>query len=149
MKTYFPNFYKKIGITLVFVAYILTIIGGIDDGSKSMNEDWNKQHPSEQIDLNKYDVISTETSKILTWISMLCSFSGFFIYMFSKEKVEDEFIQQLRFECLAKSFFITWIAVMILIFISGKIQIHGLFIFQFQLIVYVILLTYKKHVKYA
>lgn len=104
MKTYFPNFYKKVGIALVIIAYILSIIAGIDNGQKSMNEDWNKHHPNEQINPNKYDVISTEMEKTLTWISMLCSFSGFFIYMFSKEKVEDEFIQQLRFECLAKSF---------------------------------------------
>ena len=129
MKTYLPYYCKKIGIALVIVAFILSIIANINDLCNGFMDGWNASQSTikEAADFN---IISTDSGKTLTWISLFLSFSGFLLYMFSKEKIEDEFIQKLRFMSLAKSLLITWIIASILLIINGEVKLEGFYILQ-------------------
>jgi predicted membrane channel-forming protein YqfA (hemolysin III family) len=95
-----------------------------------------------------YHVISEELGKTLTWVSLSFSFAGFLLYMFSKEKVEDEFIERLRYMSLAKSLLITWVITSALLIIHGELQLEGFYILQFQLFLYVVIYNYYKKWKF-
>lgn len=147
MKTYLPYYCKKIGIALVIVAFILSIIANINDLCNGFMDGWNEARSTITEEAN-FNIISTDSSKTLTWISLSFSFSGFLLYMFSKEKMEDEFIQKLRYMSLAKSLLITWIIASILLIINGEVKLEGFYILQFQLIIYVVIYNYYKKWKF-
>ncbi len=149
MKTYLPYYCKKIGIVLVIIAIALSFIANINDFCEGFvtgfetGRSW-KIDNYEKAEIPKIAIISDVAGKTFTWISLFLSFSGFLLYMFSREKVEDEFIQQLRFKSLAKSLLFTWIVVSILIIVNSDIQLAGLYILQFQLFIYVVIYNYYK-----
>jgi hypothetical protein len=147
MKTYLPYYFKKIGISLVIIAFILSIIASINSLGNGFADGWNDAK-SEITVASDFKIISSETSKTLTWISLSFSFSGFLLYMFSKEKTEDEFIQTLRYMSLAKSLIVTWIVTSILLIINSGVRLEGFYILQFQLVVYVIIFNYYKKWKF-
>lgn len=147
MKTYLPYFCKKIGIILVIIAFILSIIANINEFCNGFIEGYNADEPT-ITETPNFKIISTNLGKTLTWISLSFSFSGFFLYLFSKEKTEDEFIQKIRFMSLAKSLLITWLIVSILLIINKGIKLEGFYILQFQLIMYVAIYNYYKKWKF-
>ena len=153
MKTYLPHYFKKIGISFVIVAAILSTIANINDFINGCNDGWNKgwnsPHSTTVIEKSNVEIISIELGKTLTWISLLVSFSGFLMYMFSKEKIEDEFVQKLRYMSLGKSLLITWIIASLLFLINGDIKLEGFYILQFQLIVYVIIYYHYRNHKFV
>ncbi len=149
MKTYLPYYCKKIGIVFVIIAIVLSFIGNINNIVEGFQDGWNSsQQHDEDILLVNSNIITVKSGRIFTWISLAFSFSGFLLYMFSREKIEDEFIQQLRFLSLAKSLLFTWIIVSILFLIDGEIKFEGLYILQFQLVIYVVIYNYYKKLKF-
>jgi len=152
MKTYLPYYFRRIGIVFVFVAVILSCIANVNDflegwhsgSSRALQRDrtYVKEEPVD------YHVISDELGKTLTWVSLSFSFAGFLLYMFSKEKVEDEFIERLRYMSLAKSLLITWVITSALLIIHGELQLEGFYILQFQLFLYVVIYNYYKKWKF-
>ena len=149
MKTYLPYYYKKIGIAFVVIAIIISFIAGIDDFLNGYVEGYNStQTTKAEMMSTMGDIISHNASKVLIWISLFFSFSGFLLYMLSKEKIEDELVQHLRFKSLASSLLFTWIIVAILIIINGDIRLEGLYILQFQLFAYVVIYNYYKKYKF-
>ncbi|MEA3318186.1 MAG: hypothetical protein U9R54_09535 [Bacteroidota bacterium] len=152
MKTYFSYFWKKLGISFVIIAFILSGIASIDEGldgfSAGYAEGPNSSQYNDAGELVKHDVVSENVEIILSRIVLAFSLAGLLLYMFSAEKVEDELIRKLRYECLAKSLLYTWIFAGVLFIINGDVKLQGFHILQFLLFVYVILLTYNKYVKY-
>ena len=149
MKTYLPYYCKKIGIVFVLIAIVLSIVGDINDEVAGFVEGFNATTEIEAEMLKSPgELIPKKTGMLLIQISLFFSFSGFLLYMLSKEKVEDEFVQQLRYLSLAKSLLFTWIIVAILILIDGDIKPEGLYILQFQLFAYVVIYNYYKKFKF-
>ena len=148
MKTCLPYYFRKIGIAFVIIAFGLSFYANINDFMQGVQEGWNAGQGEEQIELNT-NIISEERSKTFIWISLTFSFAGFLLYMFSKEKIEDEFIQKLRFMSLAKSLLFTWIFITPFIIFDLRYKIDGLYILQFQLIFYVIIYNYYKKWKFG
>lgn len=153
MKTYLPYFFKNIGFTLVLIAIILSSIAGANDFCRGYNDaSSGVEYSYNNIDeANRSDcqIISDDLVKTLTWVSLTVSFCGFLLYMFSREKIEDEFIQKLRFMSLAQSLLLTWIVASILFLIDGDIKLEGFYILQFQLFVYVLIYNYYKKWKFV
>lgn len=154
MKTYFPYYFRRIGIAFVIIAIGLSFYANINDFVKGFNEGRAdaaniSEYEREQLKQKEYHIISDASSQTFTWISLSFSFAGFLLYMFSKEKVEDEFIQKLRFMSLAKSLLITWILVSPFIIFDLRYEIGGLYILQFQLFTYVIIYNYYKKWKFG
>lgn len=110
IKTYLPYYFRKIGIFFVLVAIVISFIGGINDFAKGVvkGNNWGQSHnsgmfPTKQTDkvidtpLHYKEILSSGISNTLNWIGITLSFSGFLLYIFSKEKTEDELIQKLRY----------------------------------------------------
>jgi len=147
MKTYLPYWCKKLGIALVFIALILSFIANINSFVTGFLDGYYDHQYNYDVN-GIVDIISVDMGKTLTWVSLLFSFSGFLSYMFSREKIEDEFIERLRFLSLAKSLLVTWIYASLLYFFSNTIKLEGFYILQFQLIIYVVIYNYYKKIKF-
>ncbi len=152
MKTYLPYFFKRIGIALVLIAFMVSGIANINDICNGFEAGYSSAQinieESQNIKVTSYAVISTELANTLSWISLSFSFVGFLLYMFSKEKIEDEFIQKLRYNSLGSSLLYTWIIASILFIINGDVKLEGFYILQFQLILYVLIFNYYKKWKF-
>jgi hypothetical protein len=78
-------------------------------------------------------------------ISLFFSITGFFLYLFAKEKIDDEFMQHLRLKSMLQAFIISWIIYGTAKVFSSIIPMDGIYILQMQLIVYVILFRRNKN----
>jgi amino acid permease len=145
MKTYLPYHFKKIGIIVVLLGIVLSFVAGINDMEKGFIEGYNSASGIDNP--TSYNQESTKTYKqilpqklvkTLNWVSIVVSFSGFLLYIFSSEKTEDEFIQRLRYQSLEKSLIITWV-VALLFFIFRQVEFEAFYVLQIQMIAYVII----------
>jgi amino acid permease len=149
MKTYLPYSFKKIGIIVVLVAIVLSFIAGINSFEKGAVEGGNFAQSINQsiniknVPLTYQRIISPKLANTLNWISIILSFSGFLMYIFSSEKTEDEFIRKLRYQSLEKSLLITWL-VALLFFIFKQVEFEAFYILQIQLIAYVFIFHHYK-----
>jgi len=149
MKTYFPYYFRKIGIVLIIIAMGLSFYANINDFLIGYQDGFNSSKKAgESLIQIETNIISQKTANTFTWISLAFSFTGFLMYMFSREKVEDEFIQKLRFKSLANSLLFTWILVSPFIIFGSSYHPEGLYILQLQLFLYVVIYNYYKKWKY-
>ncbi len=154
MKTYFPYYFKKIGITLIIVSLVFSFLSGLHTSFNKTEESYQttKKNGERNIEL-KEDPFSAKIRKNLRLIGLTLSFGGLIVYMFSSEKVEDEYIQSLRYKSLIKSLMITWIIYGFVYALKDninpeRIELHwqtdGLYVLQFQLLMYLIIYNYYK-----
>jgi len=154
MKTYLPHTFKKVGIIFVFIAILLSSLGGIDDFRQgfddgfnnrplSSNENYSVHHPD--VTIVSYFTDKQENTFIL--ISLLFSVTGFFLYLFSKEKIDNKYIQQIRLKSIFQSLLISWLIYGIVKLLFTRYELDGIFILQLQLLVYVIIFSHNKNIK--
>lgn len=156
MKTYFPYYFKRIGILFVFVAFILSFIGNIDDFRRGFYEGWNdarkgieyKEMQETQGDHLKLYFTKEEAKPWITG-SLVLSILGFTLYLFSKEKIEDEFYQQLRSKSLIQALFVTWIFTGVMYWLGPDYELKGFYILQLHLIFFTIIYVYNKRWKFG
>ena len=157
MKTYFPYFFRKIGIVLVFISFIVSLAAGanalatgfeqgINFGKTNSPELYPNIHIDENHNIYRHynTVISPKISHTLMWIGISMSFVGFLLYLFSKERMEDELIQKIRSLSLEKSLIFTWALVFILLLFKVIYGFSPFLLLQIQLVVYVILYQHYK-----
>jgi len=156
MKTYLPHYFKRIGILFVFIAIVLSCIGAVDDfrqgwvdGGNSADHGYKelKAHPELYQTINPY--LTDEEVKLYVSISLLFSILGFLMYLFSKEKIDDEYIQHIRLKSIFQSLLVSWLIYAAVKLIFPKYQLDGIYILQMQLIVYVILFQHNKSVEFS
>ncbi len=122
-----PNYFKWIGLVLFFAGGIPSFFDGYNDYGTNQIE--NPYSFSDQVIL----------------IASIISLLGMIIYALSKEKIEDEYINILRWESATTSFFISFVIVIINIIIYGvKDLIDAQFIMELQLLLYLIIFFFKK-----
>ncbi|HDL01369.1 MAG TPA: hypothetical protein ENH23_03965 [candidate division Zixibacteria bacterium] len=148
MKTYLPYHFKKIGIIIVLLGIILSLVAGVNDMEKGFVEGYvGRENLRKGIDTSSHtreptltykQILSPKLVNTLNWISMVVSFSGFLMCIFSSEKIEDEFVQKLRYQSLEKSLIITWFVALVF-FIFKQVEFEAFYILQIQLIAYVII----------
>ncbi|WP_111707223.1 hypothetical protein [Lutibacter citreus] len=88
-----PNWCKKLGVTMFIV---FSFISAGDDFIKGFNEgsNYNKTEKTIEQDSNFKDYFG---ENLLHWFDVISIF-GILIYMLSREKIEDDYISQLRLE---------------------------------------------------
>lgn len=87
-----PNWFKKIGL-IIFIGG--SIIGGGDDFIRGFNEGYNGKPYNYT---NESGLITNYFGEIGVHTFYVLSFIGMLIYMLSKEKIEDDYINLLRLE---------------------------------------------------
>jgi len=150
MKTYLPYGYKKTGVIIVIVAIAVSFIAGINDFEKGlMGYSYDYSNSGVYTDSgstysNYKEIISPELSNTLNWVGSILAFGGFLLYIFSKEKIEDEFLQKLRAMSLEKSLIFTWLVVFVFLIIKRNIDFEAFYILQIQLFSYVLIYHFYK-----
>lgn len=91
-----PNWCKKLGLGLFI---IFSFISGGDDAIDGYNEGYNNtRYSSNYITINQSSVFKDFFGEnILHYFSVISIF-GILIYILSKEKIEDDYINKLRLE---------------------------------------------------
>lgn len=87
MKTYFPYYFRKIGIAFVIIAFGLSFYANINDFLDGFAEGRNKAiHNKEELMKTEYHIISDARSHTFTWISLAFSLADFYYICFLKKK---------------------------------------------------------------
>lgn len=156
MKTYLPNYFKKLGITLVIISFFVSILSTMHmHVDKSEYENYSKSQDGENIENLIADPFTNQTRKIIEWSGIIFAFCGLLMYVFAREKVEDEYIQILRYKSLMQSLVISWIFIGFVYLLKDiisseqwivKININteAIGALEFQLILYAIIFHRKK-----
>jgi len=159
MKTYLPYHMRKIGISLFILGASITFTGEIDDFMAGFTAGFNETTLGESISYEEglkiwekqnNGLIFSEAERS-QWglVGFILSLSGLLIYIFSKEKIEDEFISHIRGKSMIKSVAITWTLFLLLKFFNWDETISALEIMQLQILVYILIYTYTKKIKFA
>jgi len=126
-----PNYFKWIGLILFFAGGIPNFFEGYTNGVN----DYGTTQIETPYSLSEYALI----------IAAIVSLLGMIIYALSKEKIEDEYINILRWESVTISFFISFVIVIANIVVYGtKGLIDAQFIMDLQLFLYLIIFFFKK-----
>lgn len=153
MKQLLPYFFRKIGIALFIISFLLNFIKTLD---QTLLFPMSLEMPNQQSEV-KSEITNEDSSVLFTssqhqliktsvfWLAL----TGLLLYSFSKEKVDDEFLAKLRADALLKSFTISWILSGAMILIKGATKVDILAFLQIQMFLYVIVYAYTKKIKYA
>ena len=151
MKTFLPYIFRKIGIAFFIISFFLTAFISFHD---AISKDYEVQEEVSESHVTTGPVelqplLNANQHRHITNISFIFALSGLLLYSFSKEKVDDEFLQKLRANALLKSFITSWLIFALVMLIKQSTKADLLGILQIQMFVYVIVYAYTKKVKYA
>jgi hypothetical protein len=155
MKQFLPYFFRKIGIALFIISFVLSMIGAFHDAIASDNHKHEKvsQSISSFTEISKQKIptpiFNEKQRRHLKNSAFILALSGLLLYSFSKEKVDDEFLAKLRANALLKSFIVSWIIFALMMVLQNSTKADMLGVLQIQMLVYVIVYAYTKKVKYA
>ena len=158
MKTYLPHFMRKIGIAIFIISIIISFIGSVDhfmSGFVSSYDKYDDITVKYEDDMQAWKIInnglifSEEEQKQLSYIALICSISGLLVYVLSKERIEDEFLSQLRANSLIKAVAFSWLFYFILKPLNFFGDFEALSVLQLQFIIYIVVYAYTRKIKYA
>lgn len=131
-----PYVFKWIGITIFFIGFVF---GAIDDGRKGFLEGYNEtsHHPVE-IEFNR--VLPEKVSQIADYVLLF----GLLIYVLAKNKRDDEFTRQMRYEAAYIVFVITIIFIFILSMVNPNLRLEPSTFIGTQLALYLIIRYFRK-----
>jgi hypothetical protein len=105
----FPHKWRTTGVILFIIALIIHII---NVSSPDVITTWQKSHPA---------VMGIDSQVLLNDLEALTAIIGLLLIGFSKEKIEDEQIAQLRSDCLQWAIYVNYgIFIICVIFINGS-----------------------------
>ena len=138
-----PNWGKKLGF-LVFVISVL-ITSTFIESRKSFFEGYNEGFVLENEILNLEPILFERVlgSESLHFFSVLIII-GLIIYMFSKEKVEDDYIDKLRLESFQLASLISLAASVILYIVFKTMKLELDYFMLIFLIIYLNIFALKK-----
>ncbi len=139
----FPNWGKKVGVTMFIIGLLILsflIINAIINSTKGTSPYETGYLFGKQL----YNVLHTETflGIVTGRITTLLTIMGMIIFLLSKEKVEDEYINKLRLEAYQLTSFLV-ACLLFLVFILGG-NISALFLLYIFFASYLVIFTIKK-----
>jgi len=126
-----PHYFKWIGIGLL----ILSFVFGIDDFLLGFTGALPSEPPED------FKRIFPE---IFPQISDFILLIGLLIYLVSKNKREDEFIQKIRYESAYIVLVITILGILVLYIINPEIKLNVSYLLAFQMLFYLVVIFFRK-----
>lgn len=129
--TFLSNNFKKIGIVLVVASFIT----GYQDMIQGFQHGYHNQpyNPTTH---------SFSVTSLGSWSDILL-FAGMLIYVFSKEKIEDEYLFQKR----AESFMLSFVGILLvsfILFVAGITMAKIIWLLFIQLASFLVIFYFKK-----
>ena len=141
-----PNWCKKLGLAVFLIGVIVSGIKGwnsVEDCSPYKGSSVVISEASQVKKQNLESVISNNENMDLDGVIVVI---GMFIYMFSKEKIEDDYINILRLESFQLTSLIGLVSIIIIYIISGNISFDIDSLTNLFLIFYLIIFAIKKRI---
>lgn len=130
-----PNWCKKAGVMLFLIAVFFSCYEGFMEGING-----------EPRNSGKYDLFTNYFGKeVMHWFNIL-SILGMIIYAFSKEKIEDDYINKLRLESYQITAIIGLAITIFLYAFSKNYKLSLDYFINIFLIIYLITFALKKRV---
>ena len=133
-----PHFFKRIGIVIFFIALI---VNSIDEGRRSFMEGHNDASDT-PIEYDFHPVLPAKAMHISDFTILI----GLLIYVLSKNKKEDEFMQKLRYESAFIVLVLSLFIILILYIINPNIKIDPSSLISMQMVFYLILRLLKRKI---
>jgi hypothetical protein len=145
---FLPHYFKKIGLigffacfAVIVVSTVIAFIGSYQEIIAAHNNDANfsvgyelGHEIGEKFVMNNYWI--TKLGSVLLLLSIAC-------YMLAKEKIDDEYIDAMRWESLRLSIIIS-IGITILLIVCTTFQMSAKILLFIQFITYLIIFKTKK-----
>jgi hypothetical protein len=141
-----PNWCKKLGLAIFIIGFITSGIKGWNSVEDCSPYQSNSVTISESSQVKKQDLESVIPSNKNLDLDGVIVVIGMFIYMFSKEKIEDDYINILRLESFQLTSLIGLVSVIIIYLISGNISFNIDSLTNLFLIFYLIIFAIKKRI---
>ncbi|RIJ49484.1 hypothetical protein D1614_08065 [Maribellus luteus] len=134
-----PHYFKWIGIALFFLGLFT---GAIDDGRKGFIEGYNDaiDDPSDRIEINFERILPKSITHLADFLSM----AGLLIYVLSKNKREDEFMQKLRYESAFLVMVLSLTVILIFYGFNPDFKLDPSTLLSLQMIAYLIIRALKR-----
>jgi len=139
-----PNWFKKVGLLLFIVG---TIIGFGDNLSTAFKEGANESSGNvKAFPISESTFFASAFGENIVHIFYILSLIGMIIYILSKEKIEDDYINKLRLESYQLTALISLFVALILFVFSSQLKFNiDDFITNF-LFIYLITFFIKKRI---
>lgn len=142
-----PNWFKKVGLIMFIVG---SIIGVGDDFVAGFRDGYNAASFGDSNDIN----INLDQDRIteffggesVTHFFYVLSFIGLLIYMLSKEKVEDDYINKLRLESFQLTYIVTLVITILMIADPKRLNFSLDYFINFFFLFYLITFFIKKRI---
>lgn len=135
-----PNWCKRLGLAVFIISGIVSFYLGW------ASVDCSSAYFLEPLEVKNQNLEMTNLYARVTDLSGIISVVGVFIYMLSKEKVEDDYIKILRLESFQLISLIGVIAIIIIYFVFGNISFQIDSILNLFMIFYLIIFAIKKRI---
>lgn len=135
---FLPNYFRKIGIFIFVVAGIPAMKKGYIEGYNAAS---GMQNPETFEAFRVFGLLITEqVYHTLSIIGVL----GLLMYLFSKEKLMDEYLVRLRLESVQITFIMTALFVFGALLINREWTVSAIGLIEYQLVLFIIVSSIKK-----
>jgi len=132
-----PHYFKWIGLTVFLIGFMVSMI---DDGRHGFIDGWNDARSSGEDEILYVRIMPELISKLADYATML----GLLIYILSKNRMEDELAQKLRYESAFIVLVITIIWVLVLYIINHDTKIDPSYLLSIQMLFYLVVKFFRK-----
>ncbi|MFS4415541.1 hypothetical protein [Maribacter sp. 2307ULW6-5] len=132
-----PNWCKKLGALLFFVCLVLSGYDDFMDGFLGVNCNCSA---ADSLETDGERLFPREVTSALNILAML----GLFIYVISKEKVEDELIELLRLKAFQTSIFIFILLCFVLYMFDNELKFTPDYFLFLYMALYLLIFRFKK-----
>lgn len=131
-----PHAFKWIGLAVFLLGFIF---GAIDDGRQGFMEGYNET-VNEPVEYNFKPILPERISHFADYATLL----GLLIYILSKNKIEDEFAQKMRFESAFIVFILTISVVLVWHIFNPEFELSPSTFLAMQMFAYLIIRSVKR-----
>ncbi|PQJ71940.1 hypothetical protein [Polaribacter butkevichii] len=128
-----PNWCKKLGLAVFFIGFIISGFKGFMDGLTASTSN-----------TSTFDFFENLCSKSVLHLFEVLAIIGMVIYMFSKEKVEDDYINILRLESFQLTSLIGLLITITSYIAYGNLNLNLDYFINLYLMFYLIIFAIKK-----
>ena len=132
-----PHYFKWIGLVFFLIGFIVSMI---DDGRHGFIDGWNEARSSGEDEILYIRIMPEFISKLADYATML----GLLLYILSKNRMEDELSQKLRYESAFFVLVITIIGVLVLYIINHDTNIDPSYLLSIQMLFYLAIKFFRK-----